>query len=119
MVYNRLIPYLSGGALAIHQSVPEECGHEVWRLLHKRFNPTTPMRGIQMMLRVMNPGRVPKGQDVQTFISKWEGQVNALERDCKEKVSDRMKIGILIRMMPDDLQDVIFNMQTGFKHTSS
>ena len=32
---------------------------------------------------------------------------NALERDCHENITDRMKIGILIRMMPDELQDVI------------
>jgi hypothetical protein len=107
MVYNRLITLLSGSALIIHQTVPQECGFEVWRLLNKRYNPTTPMRGIQLMLRVMNPGKVPKGQDVQTFINRWEGHINSLERDYKEEVSDRMKIGILIRMVPDDLQDVI------------
>ena len=59
------------------------------------------------MLRVMNPGKVQKGQDVQTFINKWEGMVNALERDYHENITDGMKIGILIRMMPDELQDVI------------
>jgi hypothetical protein len=107
MVYNRLITLLSGSALIIHQTVPDENGLEVWRLLSKRYNPTTPMRGIQLMLRVMNPGKVPKGQDVQTFINRWEGYIASLERDYKEDVSDRMKIGILIRMVPDDLQDII------------
>ena len=72
MVYNRLTTLLGGAALVTHQSVPAECGHEVWRLLHQRYNPMTPMRGIQLMLRVMNPGKVQKGQDVQTFINKWE-----------------------------------------------
>ena len=67
----------------------------------------TLMRGIQLTLRVMNPGKVQKGQDVQTFINEWEGMGNALERDYHENITDRMKIGILIRMMPDELQDVI------------
>lgn len=107
MIYNRLITHLNGGALVIHQTVTRECGHEVWRLLHKRYNPVTPMRGIQLMLRVINPGRVQKGQDVQVTINKWEGQVAVLERDYREDISDRMKIGILIRMMPEDLQDII------------
>ena len=79
-VYNRLITLLSGVALVIHQSVPAECGHEVWRLLHKRYIPMTPMRGIQLMLRVMNPGKVQKVQDMQTFINKYEN------------ISDRMKM---------------------------
>jgi hypothetical protein len=107
MLYNRLIVHLGDGALVIHQTVPEENGYEVWRLLHKRYNPMTPMRGIQLMLKVMNPGKVQKNQDVQTFVNKWESMVYALERDYRENVSDRMRIGILIRMMPDDLQDVI------------
>ena len=40
-------------------------------------------------------------------MSKWEGWVNKLERDYKEKTSDMAKIGILISMAPDDLQDTI------------
>ena len=59
------------------------------------------------MLRVKHPRKVQKGQDVQTFINKWEATVNAVERDYQENITDRMKIGILIRMMPNELQDVI------------
>ena len=59
------------------------------------------------MLRVMVPGKIKKGQDFQTHVSKWEGWVNKLERDYKEKMSDMAKIGILISMAPDDLQDTI------------
>ena len=33
--------------------------------------------------------------------------MNALKRDYNETVSDMMKIGLLIHMMPDDLQDTI------------
>ena len=107
MIYNRLIQHLGGAALTIHQSVPEENGFEVWRILERRFNPLTPMRGLQLMLRVMVPGKIKKVQDFQTHVSKWEGWVNKLERDCKEKTSDMAKIGILISMAPDELQDTI------------
>ena len=72
------------------------------RLLHKRYNPVTPMRGIQLMLRVMNPAKVQKGQDVQTFINKSEGKVNALERDCHGNITDRMQM-----VVPKELQDVV------------
>ena len=48
------------------------------------------------MLRVMVPGRIKKGQGFQTHVSKWEGWVNKLERDHKEKTSDMAKLGILI-----------------------
>ena len=55
----------------------------------------------------MVPGKLKKGQDVQASINKWEGWINMLERDRKEKISDMMKIGSLIAMMPDELQDTI------------
>ena len=107
VIYNRLIQHLGSVALTIRQSVPEENGFEVWRTLERRINPLTPMRGLQLMLRVMVLGRLKKGQDFQTHVSKWEGWVNKLERDYKEKTSDMAKIGILISMAPDDLQDTI------------
>ena len=107
VLYNRLIHHLSGPALTIHQTVLEENGLEVWRRLSKRFNPMTPMRGLQIMLKVMLPPKITKQQDVHTQVNKWEGQINMLERDYKETVSDMMKIGLLIHMMPDELQDSI------------
>ena len=104
-VYNRLIHHLRGPPLMLHQAVMNENGLETWRVLSKRYNPMTPMRGIQLMLKTVVPGRIKKGEDVQAKINKWEGYVNALQRDYKETVSDMMKIGILIHMMPEDLQD--------------
>ena len=44
---------------------------------------------------------------MQTVINKWEGWVNTLDWDYDEKVSDMARIGVLISMVPDDLQDVI------------
>ena len=104
-VYNRLIHHLKGPPLMIHQSIGRENGLETWRVLAKRYNPMTPMRGLQLMLKTMLPGKIKKGEDVQAKINQWEGHVNALQRDYKETVSDMMKIGILIHMMPEDLQD--------------
>ena len=106
-LYNRLIKFLSGPALTVHQSVPDENGLEVWRRLSKRYNPMTPMRGLQIMLKAMMPPKITKGQDVHTQINKWEGLLNILERDYREQISDMTKIGLLIHMMPDDLQDTI------------
>ena len=106
-LYNRLIHHLKGPALTIHQTVVGENGFEVWRRLSRRYNPMTPMRGMQIMLKVMLPPKIGKNQDVHAQVNKWEGLINTLERDYKEVVSDMMKIGLLIHMMPDDLQDTI------------
>ena len=76
------------------------------------------MRVNQLMLRVMSPGRIHNGQDVQTFMNKWEGKVNAMVRDFWEVVIDPRKIGILIRMMPDELQDVILQHADSVRNAS-
>ena len=59
------------------------------------------------MLKVMLPPKIGKNQDVNTQVNKWESLINILERDYQEKVSDMMKVGLLIHVMPDDLQDTI------------
>ena len=84
-----------------------ENGLEVWRRLMNRFNVMTPMRGLQIMLKDMMPPKIGKQQDVHGMVNKWEGLVHVLERDYKENISDMMKIGILIHMMPEELQDSI------------
>ena len=58
-----------------------------------------------MMLRVMSLEKIHDGQDVQTF----HQQVGVPGERVGARLSstDRMKIGILMRMMPDELQDAI------------
>ena len=107
VLYNRLMHHLKGAALTIHQGVVGENGLEVWRRLARRYNPMTPMRGMQIMLKDMLPPKIGKNQDVHTQVIKWESLINILDRDHQEKVSDMMKVGLLFLMMPDDLQDTI------------
>ena len=78
MLYNRLIHNLKGAALTIHQEVVGENGLEVWRRLSRRCNPMTPMRGKQIMLKVMLPPKIGKNQDVHTQVNKWESLINIL-----------------------------------------
>ena len=84
-----------------------ENGLEVWRRLSRRYNPMTTMRGMQVMLKVMLPPKIGKNHDVHAQVNRCESLINILERDYQEKVSDMMKVGLLIHMMPDDLQDTI------------
>ena len=69
MLYNRLIHHLQGAALT------------------RRYNPMTPMRGMQIMIKVMLPPKIGKNQDVHTEVNKWESLINILELDYQEKVS--------------------------------
>ena len=107
MIYNRLVLHLKGDAFTVHQGVAAENGLEVWRRLVQRFAPTSPMRGLQLMLRVVAPSPATGEDDVPVAIGRWERDVTALERDYKEVLSDRMRVGILVKMIPRDLQEAV------------
>ena len=80
-------------------------GTEARRRLTKRCSPTTPVRGLQLMMSVVSPKKVTKGNKVLEMIDRWETKVLALERDFNEKLSDKMKAGVQLNMMPGDLQN--------------
>ena len=81
-------------------------GLEAWRKLSKRYSPTTPMRGMQLLLATFNQGKAKKLDETIGFIDKWETKVLALSRDFNEKLSDQMKAAIVISIFPQDQQDV-------------
>ena len=107
MLYNRLVHLLSGPALTLHQSVPEENGLKVWRLLKKRYDPKTTLRNLQLWLKIMNPAKVKKSQDFQAQVNRWEGWMNTLKKDYDQDVAETAKVGLLILMAPDDLQGTV------------
>jgi len=82
-------------------------GAEAWRRLSKRYSPSTPLRAMQLMIQVVNPGKSKNLKDIQSHIDRWEARVLALERDFKEKVGSKMKAAILISMLPTELQNAL------------
>ena len=58
------------------------------------------MRGMQLMMAAINPGK-PKGlEEVAIHIDRWEAKVLALSRDSNELLSEKMRAAILISMLP-------------------
>jgi len=82
-------------------------GAEAWRRLSKRYSPSTPLRAMQLMIQVVNPGKSKHMKDIPSHIDRWEARVLALERDFKETVGSKMKAAILISMLPADLQNAL------------
>ena len=112
---NRLVQLLDGPAFVVQNAAGDGRGFETWRRIVKKYDPKTPTRGMQLMVRVMVPGKLKKGEDVGTAIARWEGRLCALERDYGERVSERMRIGILISMVPDDLQEMLLQQAEMFQ----
>ena len=79
-------------------------GFEAWRKLSKRYSSSTPMRGMQLMMAAINPGKAKGLEEVLIHIDRWEAKVLALSRDFNELLSEKMRAAILISMLPPDLQ---------------
>ena len=80
-------------------------GAEAWRKLTKRYSPATPMRSMQLLMSIINPGRAKKLEEIPAFIDKWEAKILALQRDFNENLTTKMKAAILISMLPKDFQE--------------
>ena len=105
MLYNRLNHHLKGAALTIHQGVVGENGLEVWR----RFGPRVQSDDTDAGDADHAPGDAPS-EDRQEPGSAYTGQQVGEPHQhlgAQEKVSDMMKVGLLIHMVPEDLQDTI------------
>ena len=62
---------------------------------------------MQVMMSVVSPQKITKVNRVLEMIEGWETKVLALERDFNEKLSDKIKAGVLLFMMPGDLQNSV------------
>ena len=82
-------------------------GFEAWRKLSKRYSPTTPMRGMQLMMAAISPGKAKGLEEVAIHIDRCEAKVLALSRDFNELLSEKMRAAILISMLPPDLQHAL------------
>ena len=92
----------------------DSCGAEAWRRLTRRFAPTTPLRGMHLMMQAVNPKRATQPREVAKIIERWETNVMALEKDFNERLSDKFKTAILLTMMPKELQDSLVQHTSRF-----
>ena len=76
-LFNQIAMLLGGESIHImHNS--NFSGTEARRRLTKRCSPTTPVRGLQLMMSVVSPQKITKGK-VLEMIERWETKVLALD----------------------------------------
>ena len=102
-IYYILVSLTGGEAQEICRNVPENNGVESWRQICKRFSPKTPGKKVHHLKLCINPGRTKKLTDIPMAIAKWESQVRFLASEFNENLSDGIKVGILLNMVPDDI----------------
>ena len=106
-LYSRLLSLTSGPAFGLVESIPDHNGLEAWRALSKRYNPMTPLKCVQLMVQIVT-AKINKNNEVESALARWEAAVNTLERDHKEKLSEKMLTALMVRTLPADLQNKVF-----------
>ena len=72
--------HVEGGGFMILKSMSaERNGFEAWSKLFNKYNPTTFARGLQLLTKVVNPGRLKNYNEVESGIVLWEEKVAQLQ----------------------------------------
>ena len=98
LLASRLTGLTRGVSFSMVEST-EGNGIEAWRLLSKKYNPTTHARCAQLVFDIMS-FRISKSGDVLASLVKWEAEIASLQRDHQEVLSDKLKIGFLLNVLP-------------------
>ena len=77
-------------------------GIEAWRLLSKKYNPTTHARCVHLVSDIIS-FRISKSDDVLTSLVKREAKIASLQSDHKEVLSGKLKTGFLLTVLPQKL----------------
>jgi hypothetical protein len=112
-LYDLLCMSVKGEALAIVRGCNDMLGFVAWRKLHQKYAPRTMARAIRMVAAVTSPPVIRTMEDVETKVTAWEGSMDALTKNFREKFGPTVKIGILTNMLPPQLQDVVYTMVDG------
>ena len=93
--------------LDIAKNTTRGAGLEVWRKLQRRYDPQTVGRKRAMLSRILAPGSA-KIADLSAAIQRWEESVRVYQERSRENLSDDVRTGILIEMLPEALKNHVY-----------
>ena len=107
-LYDLLFMVTADEALSLVQSVQDMDGLAAWQKLHRNYNPKTLARIMQKIMAVVAPPKIQDIKTVVTMVEEWEKRIKELEADTQERVTDVFKMAIMTAMMPETMQEYIF-----------
>ena len=87
-----------------------EDGFKALNDLQHRFDSRTAASHLHAFLAVVNPPQISKITEVQIALQKWESLVSQLKLRHGEDLGDKLKLAILIGMLPKELSDMVIQM---------
>ena len=80
------------------------------KLLSNRFNPKTPAKLFRALMEILVPGMVKEVRDVPRAVEEWEVKCARVAEEYGEKLSEGMRVAVLIMMLPKDMQEMVYQM---------
>ena len=110
-LYNILATKTKGDAYVMMRNVPDMNGLEAYRRLCHRFDSKTIGKRVTLIRKVVNPTKVKHLKDVNKMIENWEETIRILTTEYdEEKLSEGLKMGILLEMVPTQLTEMLMSM---------
>ena len=109
-LYEVLAKKLTGGALLTLRSVENMCGFEVWRLLYREYNPTSPAMALRDLVQVLTPAKVMYERDLGKAIDAWSLKLTRLKKEhgIEYELKDKLKIAIVAGMCPSSMLETLY-----------
>ena len=104
-LYYILAQLCEGEAFDVVKNVPDQNGAEAYRKLCRRFLGKTRGKRLHLIRKGVNPPKIKKLSEVMGAIEKWEINVRRLQTDFKEELSNGLKTGIPLEMLPVDVAE--------------
>ena len=105
ILYSFLTAVTKGEAFDLVKNVSNLCGLEAWRKLAKRFGGNTRGKRVVLTRRCVNPAKVKKLPETPGMIEKWEADIRRLKAEYDEELSDGLKCGILLEIVPNQVTE--------------
>ena len=99
---------LEGRALITLKNVEDMDGFEVWRLLRRECNSTSPAMALKALVEVLVPPKIGHEKDLNKALDEWSIKVAKVKKDHGEELNSKLKIAIVTSMVPNSMLEVIY-----------
>ena len=109
-LYEVLSDKLTGDALTTLKNLEVECGFEVWRLLFRESNPTSPAMALRDLVAILTPKKVASEKELGKSIDAWSVKLAKLKKDhgMEFDIKDKMRVAIVTAMCPNSMTEGIY-----------
>ena len=111
-LYYVLVQVCEGRALGVVKSAPVCNGLETWRLLKREFEPPLPGRHTALLQGILTPAW-NTSKPIMPQVEEWERSITSYETQSGDRLSDSIRVAVLLRHLPDKLKEPLRLLQIG------